>query len=91
MALEWQNVHHRGMNVEDVVRTRRALQRLVASGRAREIRTEAGLSLHEVAAAVGVAAATVWRWEAGQRTPRGAAAARYLALLRQLREVVVDG
>jgi DNA-binding transcriptional regulator YiaG len=39
----------------------------------------------EVARGVGVAVATVSRWEAGQRIPRGAAALRYGELLESLR------
>lgn len=71
--------------LQNLSRTRRALRRLIASGEAREIRLAAGLTLREVGEAVGVAPSTVFRWEAGQRTPR-AAAARYLALLEGIAE-----
>lgn len=37
--------------------------------------------------AVGVAAATVQRWELGRRRPRGTAALRYAALLSALEQV----
>lgn len=58
---------------------------LVRSGNARYIRLARGLSVGEVARGVGVAKATVSRWEAGQRIPRGAAALRYGQLLESLR------
>ncbi|MBK9180969.1 MAG: helix-turn-helix transcriptional regulator [Acidimicrobiales bacterium] len=54
------------------------------SGQARAIRLAARLSLSEVGAACGVDTSTVHRWEHAQRLPRGDAALRYLALLRQL-------
>jgi DNA-binding transcriptional regulator YiaG len=38
----------------------------------------------EVAAALNVTEGTVSRWETGARQPRGPAAERYAALLRQL-------
>jgi DNA-binding transcriptional regulator YiaG len=53
----------------------------VRSGRARQLREEAGVSQAEVAAAVGVTRACVSRWEAGARKPTGAAAQRYARLL----------
>ena len=49
-------------------------------GATRKSRQAAGLSLAEVAVAVGVSPATILRWETGQRTPRGAAALRYARL-----------
>lgn len=54
------------------------------SGAARSIRIAAGLSLPEVAEACGVVACTVYRWERGQRAPRGKPALRYAALLDSL-------
>lgn len=57
---------------------------LSRSGAARSIRLAAGLSLPEVAEACGVAACTVYRWERGQRAPRGEPALRYAALLGSL-------
>lgn len=71
------------MNTEtlpELVRVRE----LVRSGAARSIRVAAGLSLGEVAESVGVAPATVWRWEHGDRVPRGDAALRYGELLQAL-------
>lgn len=58
------------------------LRRMVADGTARRIRESAGLSVREVAAAVGVAPSCVSRWERGERVPRhGAAAGRYAEAL----------
>jgi transcriptional regulator with XRE-family HTH domain len=55
-----------------------------ATGVARQLRVGRRLTLREVAAAVGCAPSTVLRWERGERRPRGAAAARYGAVLRRL-------
>jgi DNA-binding transcriptional regulator YiaG len=57
---------------------------MAKSGRALEIRTAAGLSLSDLAGAIGVAAPTVQRWEQGVRRPYGDAALRYGALLDAL-------
>jgi transcriptional regulator with XRE-family HTH domain len=66
------------------------VRRLASSGEARRVRLAAGLSLYDLAGAVGVAAATVHRWERGESRPSGEAALRYGALLgavaRQVRE-----
>jgi transcriptional regulator with XRE-family HTH domain len=59
--------------------------RALVSDSARSIRVKAGLTLKEVAEALGVAEATVYRWENGQRRPRGDAALRYASLLETLR------
>jgi len=56
-----------------------------ASGMARELRRGAKLSLGEVARAIGAhSAATVQRWEAGERRPSGGVGARYGRLLHEL-------
>jgi transcriptional regulator with XRE-family HTH domain len=57
---------------------------LCASGKALELRLSAGLSIREVAEAIGVSPTAVWRWERGERAPRGAAAAAWAQLLRDL-------
>jgi transcriptional regulator with XRE-family HTH domain len=59
---------------------------LVRSGAARTIREAAGLSYRELADACGVSTPTVWRWEHGERTPRGDPALRYGAVLAALIE-----
>ena len=61
-----------------------AVRALAASGAARSIRLGARLSLSEVANQIGVSTSTVFRWEQGQRHPRGQAALRYGLLLAKL-------
>ena len=56
-----------------------------ATGEARALRTNARLSLSDVARVCGVDPSTVHRWESGKRTPRGLAAMRYARLVRSLR------
>lgn len=68
------------MDAKSLIRVRR----LAATGAARIIRQEAGLSLTELAAAADVHRTTIFRWEHGQRRPRGPAALRYLAVLDEL-------
>jgi transcriptional regulator with XRE-family HTH domain len=63
---------------------------LAKSGRALRIRTAAGLSLADVAGAIGTTAATVNRWERGERRPYGEPALRYGALLAALRDQLND-
>ena len=60
------------------------IRRLTASGAARAIRESAGLSLSEAEAESGVHRTTIWRWEAGERTPHGEPAVRYLEFLDEL-------
>ena len=56
-----------------------------SSGLARELREAAKLSLGEVARAVGAySAATVQRWESGERRPSGHVGAKYGRLLHEL-------
>jgi len=57
---------------------------LVRSGAAEKIRVASGLTISEVARAVGVYPSTVFRWESGSRVPRGERAVRYLQLLERL-------
>ena len=57
---------------------------LAGTGAARSIRKGAGLSLSEVAKPVDVSPTTIFRWETGERTPRGEPALRYLELLEGL-------
>jgi transcriptional regulator with XRE-family HTH domain len=61
-----------------------AVRALVRSGAARSIRVAAGLSLAEVSQAVGVSTVAVYRWERGERIPRGEPALRYGDLLMAL-------
>lgn len=64
-----------------------AVRRRVESGEARRLREASGITGPEMAAAVGVGTPTLWRWENGQRRPRGAAALRYGELLEQLAQM----
>lgn len=60
-------------------------RQLAASGVGRMIREAAGLTLAEVAAAVGdVDPSAVYRWEVGQRRPSGERATAYADLLDRL-------
>lgn len=67
----------------DIIRVAIA-RRLCASGEAKRLRERQQLSGPEVAAAVGVSSAALWRWEHGQRQPQGDAAARYADLLQEM-------
>lgn len=51
----------------------------------RRIRTEAGISLRRLAAAVGVSKAAVHTWENGARRPSGESAVKYERALRAIR------
>ncbi len=68
------------MTASELIRVRR----LAATGAARAMREDAGLSLSELADAVQVHKVTIFRWEHGQRRPRGSAAERYLRVLEDL-------
>lgn len=57
---------------------------LPAPGMRRQTRELAGVSQTAVSEALGVARATVSRWETGVRTPRGDLLKRYVGLLRTL-------
>jgi DNA-binding transcriptional regulator YiaG len=59
-------------------------RRLASNGAARSLRQAARISLPEIATEVGVAVSTIWRWENGQRQPRGEAAERYSDILDRL-------
>ena len=71
------------MNTKQLLEVTR-VRELARAGTARQVRQRAGLSLSEVAAAVGVSTATVFRWERGQRRPTGAAALRYARMCQTL-------
>ena len=68
-------------DVVNIARARRTIRDTPAV--ARDLRRQSGLSLYEVGAALGVSHAAVWRYETGQRIPRGDVAVRYLDLLRR--------
>ena len=56
----------------------------IMSGKALALRTEARLTRAGVARDLAVAESALWRWEHGQRIPRGAYAVRYYRLLAKL-------
>ncbi|MGH2749357.1 MAG: helix-turn-helix domain-containing protein [Actinomycetota bacterium] len=72
------------MNANEVVALAQ-VRTMVESGEARAIRMASTLSLARVAAAVGVSAVTVFRWEHAEHLPTGDAALRYLSLLLDLK------
>ncbi len=72
-----------GMTNEELVSLTK-VRRLASTGEAKALRLGAELSLREVAAAVGISHSNLWRWEAGQRSPRGQAALAWGLLLAQL-------
>jgi DNA-binding transcriptional regulator YiaG len=71
--------------MKDILLLAKARQ-LAVSGEAQKIRDAAGLSLRDIAAAVGVSQTTVWRWERGAQAPHGPGATAWALLLRDLQE-----
>ena len=61
-----------------------SLRGLIESGRARQLRENAGISESNMARELEVTQAALSRWETGQRTPQGANARRYARALRRL-------
>jgi DNA-binding XRE family transcriptional regulator len=65
--------------------------RLPSPAKRKSIRKAAGVTLREVAAALGVDPMTVWRWEQGGKrgtNPNRERAVRYRALLAALEEAI---
>jgi len=81
------------INSEDRMRTRTRVEQLTLvrawakSGRARELRLDAGLSLEELAAEIGVTAGALSRWERGERRCTGEPAVRWATALTRLQRV----
>jgi DNA-binding transcriptional regulator YiaG len=65
-------------------------RRYALSGAGGRVRRAARLSLQEVADACGSSVTTVWRWEQGQRVPRGAPATAWVRLLIELKEAAMQ-
>jgi DNA-binding transcriptional regulator YiaG len=65
---------------------RMAAAHTLTRGAGRRQRIEIGLTLRELAEAVGVTTATLSRWENGQVRPRSDAAVRWVDALRHARE-----
>ena len=59
-------------------------RRHASTGTGRALREKSGLSLRETATALDVSVAGLWRWENGERTPRGDAAVRWARFLADL-------
>lgn len=59
------------------------VREMCRSGKARELRVAAGLSLAEMGEEYA-GPATVYRWETGQQMPRGEQARRYARVLREV-------
>jgi transcriptional regulator with XRE-family HTH domain len=62
----------------------------VRSGRAARVRRAAALSQGELAAAVGVTASAISRWETGSRLPQAEPAVAYARTLRRLERAAVQ-
>lgn len=60
---------------------------LLATGEAKQIRLSGHVEISAIARDLGVSQTTVWRWENGQRIPRGPVAVRYAQILERLRAV----
>lgn len=76
------------MNVspmEELARRVEARQELPSPPVRRALRKAAGVSLGDVASAIGVTRQAVGLWEAGARTPRGANLDLYVEVLRTFR------
>lgn len=70
--------------MSDLLAYKRDRRELPAPRYRRSIREGAGLSLSQVARAVGVSASAVALWEAGRRMPRPEHLAAYVRLLKRL-------
>jgi len=78
-----------GRQVRDALHARRierTTRRLPTPEDCRRLRLGAGLSLADVATAVGVGRSAVQRWELGQRTPREPLLSAYRAALEEMAE-----
>jgi transcriptional regulator with XRE-family HTH domain len=70
--------------IEELLDEARVRQSIPPVALRRLLRERAGLTQAELARAVGVDRATVSRWEAGIRSPRGGSRAAYGAVLQRL-------
>jgi len=62
----------------------REVKVLCRTGRAREIREEAGVSLSALARQLGVGKGSLWEWETGRGMPNAAHAETYSEALMEL-------
>lgn len=72
------------MTIPDEVLLNNAIS-FATSGEGRRLRENADASLFEVAAAIGLDALTLVRWETGELVPAGPQAADWARMLRVLR------
>lgn len=67
-------------------------RRHAATGHGYAIRIRAGVSLREMADAIGLSHAALWRWERGERVPRrGPAASTWARLIAELERQPAGG
>jgi transcriptional regulator with XRE-family HTH domain len=71
---------------DEIKRLMREKNALPPPAERRALRERAGLSLRDVASAMGVTGPAVIRWESGQRMPRGRNLPDYLRVLDTLRQ-----
>lgn len=71
------------MNAKQTLKLAQA-RRLATSGEGKTAREAAGLSLREVADVIGVSVSGLFRWENGDRRPRGEPAVAWAEFLEQL-------
>lgn len=69
------------INTAEIERKRLVAKRLPSPAHRRALRSSAGVSQVDAAAACGVTRSTFCRWEQGTRTPRGEHLAAYVDLL----------
>jgi DNA-binding XRE family transcriptional regulator len=75
--------HNHGVNTDHLLLLS-AARRHAKRGTGYAVRVAAGLTLTEVARAVGADQSTIWRWENDKTQPHGERAARWAALLGEL-------
>ncbi|MDG4792085.1 helix-turn-helix transcriptional regulator [Micromonospora sp. WMMD1102] len=72
------------MDFDRIVLLADARKRVRDGKTARDIRVQAGVTMEDMAYALGVTQSTISRWEGGSRQPRGDAAIRWAQLLTEL-------
>jgi DNA-binding transcriptional regulator YiaG len=75
-------------HLEDALQRERLRERLPRPEVCRSLRETAGLTQADVARAVGCQRASVSRWEAGKRRPRGDLADAYIRVVQRLADEV---
>lgn len=71
---------------EELLKVARA-RRIARSGEAKRIRRDAGVSARELGLAIGLSENAIFRWESGDRSPRGKAAVAWIDLLDKLAQL----